>query len=75
MPRKPPAADAKPRLRFSPEQIVYLQGYWRCRVLQDFGESIQYIALEGAPRSYDGHPLIAAADLFETDFRPATRVS
>lgn len=49
-----------------PGQIVYGQGRWKCRVVEDFGESIAYVALEGAPSSYRGETLHAAKDLFAT---------
>jgi hypothetical protein len=45
-------------------QIVYCQGQWACRVVKDFGDRVDYVALEGHSSTYLGNTLTASKDLF-----------
>lgn len=50
--------------RWKKGQILYGQGVWKVRVVEDDGVSLSYAALEGYSPSYDGKTLTASRDLF-----------
>ena len=45
-------------------QIVYCQGIWKCRVVRDYGSSIDYIPLEGYAPDQKGQTFAAEKSLF-----------
>ena len=52
---------------FKKNQIVYLQGRWKCKVREDSGKGyITYRALEGFEPSYRGETLSAEKSLFSS---------
>jgi len=55
----------KPNVRtWRPGQIVYCQGQWACRVVEDLGDRVCYVALQGHSSTYRGEHLTAMKDLF-----------
>lgn len=50
--------------RWKPGKIVYCQGRWRCRVVEDDGVRLAYVALEGAGSGYTEQTLNADRTLF-----------
>jgi len=52
--------------KFKKGQIVFSQGWWKCKIVEDFGASVSYIPLEGMPDSDKGETFIASKDLFLT---------
>ncbi len=54
--------------RFKPGQIVYCQGIWKCRVVEDRGDVIDYLPLQGFVHpEQKGRMFTAAARLFKRE--------
>lgn len=49
---------------FRPGQIVYSQGWWACRVVEDHGETVSYVPLEGYAPDQKGQTFTADKALF-----------
>jgi len=45
-------------------QIIYSQGEWKCKFLEDYGETISYLPLEGVPENEKGEIFTASKSLF-----------
>ena len=60
------------KIKWHKGEIVYSQGIWKCRVVKDYGKSIDYIALEGYHPSYNGKVLSATKSLFTENRQEST---
>ena len=54
----------KPKL-MKKGQIVYFQGVWKCKVIEDYGGIIFYIPLEGYAPCQKGQQFTANKDFFK----------
>ena len=53
---------------FKKDDIGYLQGIWKCKIVSDNGRTIHYILLEGVEREHEGQVFFIDSSMIKKEF-------